>query len=86
MHHEGEQRAALAQSEVVPEILHVVHFETRCTLFTQRGKIHAVAVAFVFGQNAPPCEELPDADIFQIIHNVCFSKFSDIALLPTTFA
>jgi len=23
-------------------------------------------------------------DIFQIIHNVCFSKFADIALLPTT--
>jgi len=29
---------------------------------------------------------LPDADIFQIIHNFCFSKFADIALLPTTFA
>ena len=44
------------------------------------------AVAFVFGQNALLSEELLNADIFQIIHNVCFSKFSDIALLPTTFA
>ena len=78
--------AALAQSEIVPKISHVVHFETRCTLFTQRGKIHAVAVAFVFGLNTSLGEELPDADIFQIIHNFCFSKFADIALLPTTFA
>lgn len=85
-HYEGAQCAAFAQSEVVPKISHVVHFETRRAFFPQRGKIHTVAVAFVLGLNAPPCEELPDADIFQIIHNVCFSKFSDIALLPTTFA
>ena len=34
-HHEGEQCAAFAQSEVVPEILHVVHFETRRAFFPQ---------------------------------------------------
>ena len=61
-HHEGEQCAALSQSEVVPEILHIVHFETRCTLFTQRGKIHAVAVAFVFGLNATPGEKIADGN------------------------
>ena len=34
-HHEGAQRAALSRSEVVPEISHVVHFETRRAFFPQ---------------------------------------------------
>ena len=42
--------------------------------------------SFRSGLNTSLGEELPDADIFQIIHNFCFSKFADIALLPTTFA
>lgn len=71
-HHEGEQRAALSQPEVVPEILHIVHLETRRVLVSQRRKIHAVAVAFVFRLNPSSGEEQSDANIFQIVHNFCF--------------
>ena len=51
-HDECEERAALTNPEVIPEILLVVHFEARRALLAQGREIHAVAVSFVPGQNA----------------------------------
>lgn len=59
-HDECEERAALTNPEVIPEILLVVHFEARRALLAQGREIHAVAVSFVPGQNAAAGKIFPD--------------------------
>ena len=72
-HDEREERAALTDPEVIPEILLVVHFEARGTLFTQGREIHAVAVSFVPGQNAAAGKILPDGGPGRIWGGIHFS-------------
>ena len=72
-HHEVDNGTAFAQSKVVPEIPHVVHFEAWRALFPQRRKIHAVAVAFVFGLNAPTGEKITDGNPVAVWYGSHFS-------------
>ena len=72
-HDEREERAALTNPEVIPEILLVVHLETRGTLLAQGREIHAVAVSFVPGQNATAGKILPDRNPGRIWGGIHFS-------------
>ena len=72
-HDECEERAALTNPEVIPEILLVVHFEARRALLAQGREIHAVAVSFVPGQNAAAGKIFPDGDPGSIWGGIHFS-------------
>ena len=72
-HDECEERAALTNPEVIPEILLVVHFEARRALLAQGREIHAVAVSFVPGQNAAAGKIFPDGDPESIWGGIHFS-------------
>ena len=72
-HDECEERAALTNPEVIPEILLVVHFEARRALLAQGREIHAVAVSFVPGQNAAAGKLFPDGDPGSIWGGIHFS-------------
>ena len=72
-HDECEERAALTNPEVMPEILLVVHFEARRALLAQGREIHAVAVSFVPGQNAAAGKIFPDGDPGSIWGGIHFS-------------
>ena len=72
-HDECEERAALTNPEVIPEILLVVHFEARRALLAQGREIHAVAVSFVPGQNAAAGKIFPDGDPGSLWGGIHFS-------------
>ena len=72
-HDECEERAALTNPEVIPEILLVVHFEARRARLAQGREIHAVAVSFVPGQNAAAGKIFPDGDPGSIWGGIHFS-------------
>ena len=72
-HDECEERAALSDPEIIPEILLVVNLEARRALLAQWREIHAVAVSFVPGHNAAAGKIFPDGDPGRIWGGIHFS-------------